>query len=317
MCFFENAIKNIFLSNKNIIFAASIEQKYSKMKLFSQIIALVVCVGIGLVATGVVGVGAGLLMKDEGGMLHATMWGQNLLLMIGAPLGWAYFVYVLSRECYARKIRYAFDGLFLTRVPWKFMLYTACLILLSIPLSEAMDVVSLHFPWPEAIRESCEKSFIDNQHILLRLLQPTGFWGNLELFLLMCFFTAIGEEMMFRGALLGCFVKGGHCRWHLSIWIVGFVFALIHFEMMGFLSRWLLGSMLGYLVYWSRSLWPSVLAHCMNNTFALITYKLSTEEELLTMERGLSFPLYVVAISFVCTVVLLGRMRQIRCTNED
>jgi uncharacterized membrane protein (Fun14 family) len=42
-------------------------------------------------------------------------------------------------------------------------------------------------------------------------------------------------------------------------------FSLIHFEFSGFLPRVILGMFLGYLFYYSGSLWTSIFAHLVNN----------------------------------------------------
>ena len=40
-----------------------------------------------------------------------------------------------------------------------------------------------------------------------------------------------------------------------------------------FIPRWLLGTGFVYLVYWTGSIWPSVIAHAINNLWALIEMK--------------------------------------------
>ena len=48
------------------------------------------------------------------------------------------------------------------------------------------------------------------------------------------------------------------------------IFSAIHFQFSGFIPRLLLGAYLGYLFYWSRSLWLPVLAHFLHNALSLL-----------------------------------------------
>jgi len=43
----------------------------------------------------------------------------------------------------------------------------------------------------------------------------------------------------------------------------------MHFQFYGFLPRFVLGALLGYLFVWSKSLWAPILAHFVNNALAL------------------------------------------------
>lgn len=291
------------------------------MKFLGQLSFLLVMTGLALIVVSVVMGLAVFAAATMGGSqtagLHLGMWGQNLLLMIGVPLLWTWWTSVRHNPAYTSAWKGIFHILRMDRVTGKFLILTLVLMVVSLPASDALDVLSLHFPWPDAVRHYCEESFINNQKILMVLLQPTGILGYLELFLLMCLSTAIGEEMMFRGAVLNCLRQGGRMNWHLAIWIVGLIFSLIHFEMMGFLSRWLLGALLAYLVYWSRSLWPAILAHCLNNLVALIGYKMSTVEELMTLDRDCSFSPWVVCVSVLLTIVVLGYLWRIRVSDDE
>ena len=57
---------------------------------------------------------------------------------------------------------------------------------------------------------------------------------------------------------------------HLAIWITAIIFSAIHLQFYGFIPRMLLGALLGYLFYWSGNLWLSILAHFVNNGFAVV-----------------------------------------------
>jgi len=56
---------------------------------------------------------------------------------------------------------------------------------------------------------------------------------------------------------------------HTSILITAFLFSTIHFHFQGVIPRFVLGVLLGYLFYWSQSLWLPILAHFINNAQAI------------------------------------------------
>jgi membrane protease YdiL (CAAX protease family) len=80
----------------------------------------------------------------------------------------------------------------------------------------------------------------------------------------------ICEELFFRGCLQHVLIQNNPKRFHLFIWITAFVFALIHTQMQTILPRIFLGAVLGYLYYYSGSLWVSIIAHIFNNAFQVV-----------------------------------------------
>ncbi len=80
---------------------------------------------------------------------------------------------------------------------------------------------------------------------------------------------AIGEELLFRGVLQKIFSEWfGNI--HVGIIITAFLFSTIHLQFYGFLPRFLLGILFGYLFAWSKTMWLPVIAHFVNNAFAVI-----------------------------------------------
>jgi len=86
-------------------------------------------------------------------------------------------------------------------------------------------------------------------------------------FLAIAILPAIGEELMFRGIIQRFLYK---YNVHVAIFITGFLFSAFHFQFEGLLPRFYLGVILGYLYYWSGSLWLPILAHLVNNGMQVI-----------------------------------------------
>lgn len=195
--------------------------------------------------------------------MHIIQWCQTLFVCIMPALIF----------CKLRKETLA-DGLRL-KSPYRWsqvLVGAACALVLAYPMEWLGEGIKALPVWPDSLRVSAEAQAADQKRVLEVMLRPDGPLGWLELVMLMSIATAIGEELVFRGAMLRCFKQQTGYN-HMAAIIVGFVFALIHFDLYGLIPRWIMGSLLCYLVMWSGSLWPSIAAHAVNNLIALIDAK--------------------------------------------
>ena len=88
---------------------------------------------------------------------------------------------------------------------------------------------------------------------------------------LIALIPAIGEELFFRGIVQKLLMEWTKHAW-LAIVISGIIFSALHFQFYGFIPRMMMGILLGYLFYWTGSLWIPILAHFTNNAAAVIMY---------------------------------------------
>lgn len=86
--------------------------------------------------------------------------------------------------------------------------------------------------------------------------------------------TGLCEESLFRGALQRVFA-GGALGGHVAVWAAAFVFSALHVQFYGFVPRMVLGAFLGYMFWWSGSLWIPVIGHALNNSFVVVFAYLS------------------------------------------
>jgi len=109
----------------------------------------------------------------------------------------------------------------------------------------------------------------DSEKIVESFLKMNHLGDLLFNLLVIAIVPAIGEELLFRGYLQQSFSK-----WlsnpHVAIIVTAVLFSAIHLHFQGFLPRFILGVLLGYLFYWSGSLWLPILAHFANNAQAVI-----------------------------------------------
>jgi uncharacterized protein len=105
----------------------------------------------------------------------------------------------------------------------------------------------------------------------LAFLNTSTIGGLLFNILMVAIIPAIGEELMFRGVLQKIFTNWTR-NVHWGILISSFLFTVIHFQFYGLFPRWILGMVFGYLLLWSESIWAPILAHFINNSFAVLGY---------------------------------------------
>lgn len=91
------------------------------------------------------------------------------------------------------------------------------------------------------------------------------FWNMLVIAVI----PAIGEELLFRGIIQRQFVELAGNR-HAGVFLTSILFSALHMQFFGFLPRFVLGLVLGYVYQWSGSLWLPILAHLFNNGLAVL-----------------------------------------------
>jgi membrane protease YdiL (CAAX protease family) len=151
-------------------------------------------------------------------------------------------------------------------------------ILLVITMQPAISFIanwSLGWEFPASMAEieaqlrKLHDSAVNTQFAFLKDQTPLDFLFNL---FMMALLPAFAEELFFRRVGLRLlYDTTGNV--HVSIILSAFLFALVHGQFFYLIPLFLFGIVLGYLAYWSRSLWLPVLAHFINNAFSLtITY---------------------------------------------
>lgn len=137
----------------------------------------------------------------------------------------------------------------------------------------------------------------------------------------MAVLPAVGEELMFRGTIQP-FLQKWTKNPHWAIWITAIIFSAIHFQISGFVPRMLIGAYLGYLCYWSGSLWLPILAHFMHNSMSILTDFImlrrgfDVENMNYTDIHGWKYILGVAIILAIGGIYLLWRNRRIPENTE-
>jgi uncharacterized protein len=129
---------------------------------------------------------------------------------------------------------------------------------------------------------------------------------------------ALGEEFMFRGVVLRILKDWSHSA-HVAIWLSAILFSFIHMQFLGFFPRMILGVLFGYMVVWSGSIWPAVVAHFVNNAAAVVFFYLyqhqMTDGTLENIGKG-SHGIYFALLSIIVTLVLMFVFKKMSRTSR-
>jgi len=176
------------------------------------------------------------------------------------------------------------------------------------PFSSHLVSFNNQIQLPDALKEfevslrAAQNDVLTIQKLMLGNMNLSSLLLNL---LLMAVLPAFLEELFFRKALLRLLYDSTH-KVHLSIFVSGFLFALIHQEVFNLLPLFLFGIVLGYLSYWSGTLWLPVLAHFINNTFSILVVYISQQyPEIVYLQEDYVFPFFTVILSAVLGALLL------------
>ncbi len=137
--------------------------------------------------------------------------------------------------------------------------------IMASPLQDLTRAVLAYMPTLAASAKEMEQTYNEQVLILSNLKSWPEFITALAI---MAFFPALFEEMFFRGALQQLFVKWWKAPL-VAIIVTSLLFSFIHGSIYLFLSRAVLGFVLGLMYFKTKNIWINVIAHFLNNAIAL------------------------------------------------
>ena len=154
------------------------------------------------------------------------------------------------------------------------ILLSVLIMLAALPLVNYVMELNQQMSLPESLRtlEEWMRQAEDAAQVMTeRFLQVTTYQGLLFNIFLIAIVPAIGEEFIFRGALQRIFHQWSRNA-HVAVIITALIFSAIHFQFYGFLPRFVLGLVLGYMMVTTGNIWVPVMGHFFNNAAAVITF---------------------------------------------
>ncbi len=174
------------------------------------------------------------------------------------------------------------------------------LLLVSMPLVQFLYIWNKKLPLPEWARTIEENT----GNAIKNLLITDAPWELFFNIFVIAIIPAIGEEMVFRGVIQRRIEKGLKNP-HLAVWISAFLFSVFHMQLEGLFPRLVLGALLGYLFYWSKSLWIPIFVHFMNNGLQVIAmYFYSKDISNVDINQVESVPIWGALISTILILII-------------
>ena len=146
-------------------------------------------------------------------------------------------------------------------------------LILSVTLLPVVGVLSAFnqsiMPQEGSVAEFMRDMEEAANHILELVTSQRSSWDLISNILVFAVLASICEEFFFQGSLQPLLMNWSKNP-HVGILLTALIFSALHFQFYGFIPRLLLGVYLGYLFYWSRSLWLPILAHVLHNALSIM-----------------------------------------------
>ena len=166
------------------------------------------------------------------------------------------------------------------RITSRSIIFTIFILLASVPIINSLAILNGNMQFPDFLAglENWMKEKEMSAQVLTESFLQMDSIGSLVFNLFMiAVLPSIGEELIFRGVFQRLFAEWTK-NIHWGIIISAFLFSAMHMQFYGFIPRLMLGVLLGYLFYWSGSIWVPILGHFVNNAAAVIFYYFYADE---------------------------------------
>ncbi|MGE5354881.1 MAG: lysostaphin resistance A-like protein [Deltaproteobacteria bacterium] len=191
-----------------------------------------------------------------------------------------------------------------------FFVYGIMLLFFSYPLIQFSAVINQKLPLAQWLNEENQMA----AEITKMILDFQSPYDLIIRILLVALLPAVGEELFFRAGLQNELIKGFRNR-DLAIITASLIFSAFHLQFDGFLPRFFLGLIMGYLYYWSSSIYVPMLVHFANNLMLIVSAYL-TQDVLKQndMQQIPEIPIFVLLISAIA--VFIVRIKLINLKSE-
>ena len=254
---------------------------------WNQLAVLAAFVGVGLIIGGIIVSILPFFVKMNPGITSGNTAAQlldNLLQPKNAALlRWitfitAFFMFFLPTVLYAlvcHKKPFVHLG-FKNNCNVKSAGVVILIMLAALPLVSALQDLTTLLPWSKAaLLKFKEAEDAYNQQVAV-IARMDNFADYIISVVVIAFLPALFEETLFRGGMQNLF-----SRWFkkplLAIVLTSIIFSAVHGSYLGFLSRFALGFVLGWMYYRTGNIWLNIIGHFFNNAFAVTAMYLFTK----------------------------------------
>lgn len=199
--------------------------------------------------------------------------------------------YLLSEKKYIIGLNTAFG--------WRDVVIYTVMLIASIPLVSFISEITREVLSLSLFSDISQDIFLKDEFLkktydkFLLEATPFQFIANI---LVLGIIPAISEESFFRGVIQN-FLRRYIEKGTVAVFFAAIIFSMAHFQASEFLSRTILGFIIGYAYLRTGCIWLSVLMHAVNNIIAIVLYPYCEFENCIT-------GWWVVLLSLVLLVIL-------------
>ncbi len=265
----------------------------------------------------------GLIIGSVIGVIYPLVSGQDVMSLNSLrvmQISSQIFTFVLPPILYAMLINEnPKESLGIKNVSYHWFIIGFVMMYAILPLNNVFAEWNAGLKLPESmsrIEELIKEMYESSAVVLEKLVNVNTFGGFVINLIMIAGLAALGEELLFRSIIQTSLIKT--CKnAHVGIIIASAIFSFIHFDFYAFIPRLVLGMLLGYMFYYSRSIWVSMFMHFVNNATAVVIYYLNnigvTNVDVETFGQTQLLPLLIsIALMIVLFRLAIKRMKNVQ-----
>ncbi len=181
----------------------------------------------------------------------------------------------------------------------------ALIMFAGLPLVSSLQDITEMLPWSKEMLLQFKAAENEYNRQVIVIARMNNFADYLISVFIIALLPAIFEETLFRGGIQNLL-----SRWFrmpvLAIVITALLFSAVHGSYLGFLSRFALGFLLGWIYYRTGNIWLNIFGHFFNNAIAVTSLYLVSKPgkpvDISKMDEHL--PVWIGAISIGVIILL-------------
>ncbi len=144
--------------------------------------------------------------------------------------------------------------------------------------------------------------------LTFKFLSTNNILGVIANILVLALVPAVTEELLFRGCIQRILTENVKLP-HLGVIVSALIFSFAHMQFDGFIPRFILGLILGYIFFYTRNIKLSMLFHFINNFVAVliayigINYYNYSPQDLNSSTEFSNFYLALLSIVFIVFII--------------
>jgi membrane protease YdiL (CAAX protease family) len=292
----------------------AIDQNSRNFSFTSQIGIFLGLIGGGIIVGAIISAGIWIVMTGRPFLAMASdmmnpKYYNAIMFMQAVSTLFMFFlpVYFFALICYRNPSK--FMG-FTTNFTYRQVLLVFGILILTFPLSGALAELNKIIPIPQSLELKFKAMEAAREAQEAALININSFSKYVISLLVIAVLPAIFEEVCFRGGLQNILVRWFKNPW-ISILVTAIIFSAIHISYYGFLVRFGLGVVLGFIFYYSGSLWLSILFHFLYNGLQVTAlYIVSMSGHKTSKDIEESFPMWAGFLALALIIFAFIKFRE-------